>query len=132
MSTDTLAMPRMLFLGDLQVGQRFESTTYMLNEARITRFAEEWHTAAITMRLIISGCRSAATSSVQVPRSKWPRATRPGDLLHAEMEIAEIRGSKSRPDWGTVKLHVTTRNQDGDAVQILDLAIVVAKWEAAA
>lgn len=54
-----------------------------------------------------------------------PRATRPDDRLRPEIEIAEIRPSRSRLNRGTVKLHVTTRNHAGDAALILDVAIMV-------
>jgi acyl dehydratase len=68
-----------LFLDDLQVGRRFTSGTYLMEEARIKEFAAEfdpqpfhldesaaeasvfkglaasgWHTAAVTMRLLVT------------------------------------------------------------------------------
>ena len=43
---------------------------------------------------------------------------RPGDELHVESEILEVRPSKSRPDQGLMKVRTTTLNQGGEAVQI--------------
>jgi acyl dehydratase len=49
---------------------------------------------------------------------RWPRPVRPGDELHVESEVLEVRASKSRPDQGLIKVRTTTLNQDGEAVQI--------------
>jgi acyl dehydratase len=77
------------YLDDLHVGQRFASGSHVIDEAQIKRFAAEfdpqpfhldgeaakatlfdglaasgWHTAAVTMRLLVQGgCRSPAASS---------------------------------------------------------------------
>jgi acyl dehydratase len=32
----------------------------------------------------------------------WPRPTRPGDVLHVETEVLEVKPSRSRPDRGMV------------------------------
>ena len=50
---------------------------------------------------------------------RWPRPVRPGDELHLESEILEVRPSKSRPGQGLVKGRTTTFNQHGEPVQIL-------------
>ena len=47
----------------------------------------------------------------------WPRAVRPGDALHVEIEVLETRTSRSRPRQGVVKIRITTLNQQGDPVQ---------------
>ena len=49
---------------------------------------------------------------------RWPQPLRPGDELHVETEILEIKPSKSRPELGFVKIRVTTLNQAGEAVQV--------------
>ena len=49
---------------------------------------------------------------------RWPRPVRPGDELHIEAEVLEVRPSKSRPDQGMVKLRTTTFNQNNEPVQI--------------
>jgi acyl dehydratase len=43
---------------------------------------------------------------------------RPGDELHLESEVLEVRPSKSRPDQGVIKVRTTTMNQNGEPVQI--------------
>jgi acyl dehydratase len=55
----------------------------------------------------------------------WPRPVRPGDLLQVESEIIAVRGSQSRPDRGMGKIRSTTRNQQGEPVQILQINVVL-------
>jgi acyl dehydratase len=49
---------------------------------------------------------------------RWPLPVRPGDELHVESEILEVRPLKSRTDRGVVKVKTTTLNQRGEAVQV--------------
>ncbi len=44
---------------------------------------------------------------------RWPRPTRPGDRLSAEIEVLEITPSRSKPDRGMVRVLITTSNQQG-------------------
>jgi acyl dehydratase len=48
---------------------------------------------------------------------RWPKAVRPGDELHLESEILEVRASKSRPNQGFIKIRTTTFNQNDEPVQ---------------
>ena len=50
---------------------------------------------------------------------------RPGDELHLECEVMEVRPSKSRPEQGLVKLRTTTLNQDGEAVLVYVVNMLV-------
>jgi hypothetical protein len=50
---------------------------------------------------------------------------RPGDELRIECEVIEVRPSKSRPEQGLIKLRTTTLNQDGEAVLVHVLNLVV-------
>ena len=49
---------------------------------------------------------------------RWPAPVRPGDELRVDIEVLEVRPSKSRPDIGVVKIRTTTLNQKGEAVQV--------------
>jgi len=49
---------------------------------------------------------------------RWPRPVRPGDELYLESEILEIRPSKSRPEQVLIKVRTTTKNQNGEPVQV--------------
>jgi acyl dehydratase len=49
---------------------------------------------------------------------RWPRPVRPGDELNIESEVLEVRPSKSRPDFGLIKVRMTTLNQNREAVLV--------------
>ena len=142
-----------LYLDDLQVGQRFTSGTYLIDEARIKEFAAEfdpqpfhldesaaeagvfkglaasgWHTAAVSMRLLVTGGLPLANGIVGLGGEiAWPRPTRPGDILRVESEIVGITPSRSKPDQGIVTVRGTTLNQHGEAVYILTAKLLVPK-----
>ena len=139
-----------LYLDDLQVGQRFTSVTYTIDASRIREFAAEfdpqpfhldetaaeasvfrglsasgWHTAAITMRLLVGSVPLAGGLVGAGGEISWPQATRPGETLHVESEIIDIRPSRSKPDRGIVTLRGTTFNQNGEPVYRLTAKLVV-------
>jgi acyl dehydratase len=104
----------------------FDPQPFHLDEAvaRDTIFgglaASGWHTAAITMRLLVDSDFRPAGGLIGagVDELRWPRPVRPGDELRVESEVLEVRPSKSRPDVGLVKVRTTTLNQNGEAVQV--------------
>jgi acyl dehydratase len=89
--------------------------------------ASGWHTAAITMRLNVESGPPLAGGIVGAGGElSWPATpTRPGDVLHVESEVAEIKPSRSRTDRGTIVLLSRTMNQRGEIVQILKARLVV-------
>lgn len=82
--------------------------------------ASGWHTAAVTMKLLVEGELRPAGGIVGLgfEELRWPRPVRPGDELSVQSEILEVRPSASRPDQGLIKVRSTTTNQAGEAVQI--------------
>ncbi|HUI16220.1 MAG TPA: MaoC family dehydratase [Alphaproteobacteria bacterium] len=144
------------YLEDFAVGQTFGSGRLRIDKERITSFAREfdpqpfhldeeaaratifrglaasgWHTAALTMRLLVEGELQPAGGIVGAgfDEFRWPRPVRPGDELHLESEVLEVRPSKSRPEQGLIKVRTTTLNQAGEAVQILIANLVVPRRE---
>jgi acyl dehydratase len=148
---------RRFFLEDLKVGQRFSSGSHALDEEQIKAFAAQfdpqpfhldaaaarstlfgglaasgWHTAAITMRLLVDGGAPIAGGVVGAGGEiSWPRPTRPGDVLTVESELVELVPSRSKPDRGMATLRSETRNQRGEIVQVLVAKIVVPRRAAA-
>lgn len=140
-----------LYLDDLRVGQRFTSASHVITEAEIKTFAAQfdpqpfhldneaakatmfgglaasgWHTAAITMRLLVqSGLPIAGGIIGSGGEVNWPKPTRPGDTLTVVSEIEEVSPSRSRPDRGTIRVRSETRNQNGEVVQTLRPRLVV-------
>jgi acyl dehydratase len=82
--------------------------------------ASGWHTAALTMRLLVESDLKPAGGIVGAgfDELRWPLPVRPGDELRVESEILEVRPLKSRADMGIVKMRTTTLNQRGEAVQV--------------
>src|SRR4051795_2174666 len=76
--------------------------------------------AAMTMRLLVESELQPAGGIVGAgfDEFRWPAPVRPGDELRVEIEVLEVRPSKSRPDIGVVKIRTTTLNQQGEAVQV--------------
>ena len=140
-----------LYLEELRVGQRFTSGAHRLDAAQIKAFARQfdpqpfhldeelaqgtlfaglaasgWHTAAITMRLLVDGGAPISGGVIGAGGEiAWPRATRPDDVLTVESEVLAVAPSRSRSDRGMVTLRSTTVNQHGEAVQILTAKLVV-------
>jgi acyl dehydratase len=144
-----------LVFDDLRVGQRFVSGTHHVDEAQIRAFAKEydpqpfhldaeaakatlfegpvasgWHTAAVTMRLLVgSGLPIAGGILGRGAEIAWPAPVRPGTVLRVESEILELRPSRSRPDRGLVKVRSETRDELGEVVQVLVATLVVPRRE---
>src|ERR671924_55244 len=121
----------MNYLEDFAEGQRYGSGRLTVDKERIRCFAAEfdpqpfhldeeaarrsifgglaasgWHTAALTMRLLVESEFKPAGGIVGAgfDEFRWPRPVRPGDELHVESEVVKVR--------------TTTLNQNGEAVQV--------------
>src|ERR1700716_1190316 len=126
------------YLEDFAVGQTFGSGRLRVEKERIKTFAAEfdpqpfhlddaaarasifrglaasgWHTAAMTMRLLVASELQPAGGIVGAgfDEFRWPTPVRPGDELRVQSEVLEVRPSKSRPDLGIIKVRTTTLNQ---------------------
>ncbi|EJL84082.1 hypothetical protein PMI15_02325, partial [Polaromonas sp. CF318] len=85
-----------------------------------------WHTAAITMRLLVGEGLPLAGGIIGAGGEiSWPKPTRPGDVLHVETEVISVTPSRSRPDRGMVVVRSETRNQHGDVLQQSTYKLVV-------
>ena len=56
---------------------------------------------------------------------RWPRPVRPGDELHIESEVLEVRPSRSRSNQGVIKVRTTTLNQNDETVQVQIANLIV-------
>ncbi|XID76033.1 MaoC family dehydratase [Alkanindiges sp. WGS2144] len=142
----------MLYLDDLNIGDRFSSPGYTLEKEKLLDFASEydpqpfhlddelakntlfnglaasgWQTASITMKLWLQTLKVANGLIGIEGHLKWPTPTRPGDTLHVEAEIVDIKVSKSKPNMGIVTYHSLTKNQHDQVVQDTTCKIVVFK-----
>ncbi|WP_461481817.1 MaoC family dehydratase [Porticoccus sp.] len=133
------------YLEDFAVGQQFSSGRARIDTERVKSFAAEfdpqpfhldegagshsifgglaasgWHTAAITMKLLVDSDFKPAWGIVGAgfDELRWPRPVRPGDELRVESEVLETRVSKSSPELGVLKVKSTTLNQHNEPVQV--------------
>lgn len=139
-----------LYLDDLFVGQRFTSRAHELDAAQIVAFARQfdpqafhlddeaardtmfgglaasgWHTAAITMRLLVGDGAPFAGGIIGAGAEvAWPGPTRPGDVLRVVSEVVEITPSRSKPR-GIVTLCSETLNQHREIRQSMTSKLVV-------
>jgi 3-hydroxybutyryl-CoA dehydratase len=131
-----------LVLDDLVVGATFRSRRRTVTEADITSFsaitgdysplhadevyiaeetdlrdriAQGWLIVAIQSGLPSEIDRWSILAYVAMDR-RFTAPVYPGDTLHAEYVIEEIRPSESKPDRGIVRLACRVVNQDGVAV----------------
>jgi acyl dehydratase len=140
-----------LHLEDLHVGQQFTSGSYLMEKDRIKEFAAEfdpqpfhldesaagesifrglaasgWHTAAVTMRLLVSDGLPLANGIIGLGGEiAWPRPTRPGDTLRVESEIVDISPSRSKPNQAIVTVRSTTFNQNREPVYLFTAKVLV-------
>jgi acyl dehydratase len=140
-----------LYFDDLSIGQRFTSGTLTVTADEIKGYAAKydpqpfhldeaaadktlfgglaasgWHTAAMTMRMLVDGGVPLAGGIIGAGGEiAWPKPTRPDDVLHVESEVVEITPSRSRPDRGMVAMRSETKNQNGEAVQVMTMKLVV-------
>jgi acyl dehydratase len=142
------------YLEDFAVGQVFNTGRLRVDKEQIFAFARQfdpqpfhvdeeaarrspfqglaasgWHTAALTMRLLVDGELKPAGGILGVgfDELSWPRAVRPGDELRAKSEIVEVRPSKSRPDRGMIRVRTTTLNQSDETVMTFTGNLLVPK-----
>lgn len=142
----------LLYLEDLAPGMKFVSETFEMAEDRIKAFAREfdpqpfhldeaaaaasvfrglaasgWHTASVSMRLLVESVPVAGGLIGLGGELAWPIPTRPGDVLQVECEVLEITPSRSKPNQAIVKIRNTTRNQNGETVYVFTVKILAFK-----
>ena len=98
-----------------------------------TLVASGWHTASLTMRLMLQSSMSGISGRALGMRMNdltWANPVKPGDELYAESEVLEVRPSKSKPDRGIVVMRTVTRNQHGQSVQEMTGTLMVMRSDA--
>ncbi|HYY14848.1 MAG TPA: MaoC family dehydratase [Chthoniobacterales bacterium] len=138
-----MSAPQERYYDDLKIGERFESEPLSVKEKELIEFAHKfdpqmfhlnrktaertifkgliasgWHTAAMTMRLFVRTLNFAEGAiGLGVDELRWPNTVRPGDVLRVETEIVDLRLSRSKPNYGIVRLRNVTTNQRDEIVQ---------------
>ena len=144
-------MSKVLYLEDLRPGLHLMNGPVQVTAADIKRFAAEfdpqpfhldeqagadsffkglaasgWHTAAITMRLMVTGGMPLAAGYIGAGGEvSWTKPVYAGDALTVRVEVREVKPSGSRPDRGFALLRCETRNQHEEIVQVLQARVMV-------
>jgi acyl dehydratase len=140
------------YLEEFAPGQKFGSGQLKVDRERIKSFAAEfdpqpfhlseeaaresvfkglaasgWHTAAMTMRLLVESELKPVGGIVGVgfDEFRWPSPVRPDDTLHLEIEVLEVRPSRSRSEQGVINVKTTTLNQRNEPVQVAVGSLIV-------
>ncbi len=141
-----------VYLDDLVIGAEFKSSEHTLDQEQIIKFAKEfdpqpfhidedaaqdtffkgiaasgWHTAAITMKLMVESLPFQTGIIGLGGEISWPRPTRPGETLRAVSKVLEIVPSRSKPDRGIVTVECLTLNQNDELCQRFVTKLVVLK-----
>jgi acyl dehydratase len=141
-----------LYMEDMNIGQKFTSPAITVSAEDIVAFAEQfdpqpfhldpvaaedtlfkghaasgWHTAAVTMRLMLLAAPNIKGGMIGrgIDKLNWPRPVRPGDSLSVEIELLEMRVSNSNPKRGIARTKIVTRNQKGEPVQDMECVMFV-------
>jgi len=136
-------MTDLLYYDDLEIGKVYGSDEIEVSLSEIIDFASRydpqpfhtdaeaaagsvfgrlvasgWHTAALTMRLRVTGELRLAGGWVGmgIEKLQWPNPVLPGDVLRATTRVLEKRPSKSNPLRGVIRVETQTRNQRGEVV----------------
>ncbi|ROO33654.1 MaoC family dehydratase [Salinisphaera orenii] len=118
--------------------ERYDPQPFHLSDAGAadtyfeTLAASGWHTAALTMKLLMTG-RDEPLASLGSPGFddlRWHRPVHVGDRLSVRCTVTDKRVSKSRPEMGLVHFAVETRNQDEVTVMSYRTVSMLARREA--
>jgi acyl dehydratase len=84
--------------------------------------ASGWHTASMTMRMIVNNMKvneQAGLGSPGIDELRWLTPVYPGDTLRVESELLSKRQSASKPEMGSFQGRTTVYNQHDEAVMTL-------------
>jgi acyl dehydratase len=132
-----------LYFDDFNIGDRYEGGSHTVTREEILAFAKAWdpqpfhlddkaakkspfgtlvasgwHTAAISMKLVVESGVLKATGvlGVGVDELRWPKPVYPGDTLRLTVEVVEKRLPKPDAERGILRPRLTLHNQHGEVV----------------
>ena len=106
----------------LEFARKYDPQAFHLSDeaAAKTHFgriaASGWHTAAMTMRVIVDELSRQPQSSLGSPgvdELRWLKPVYPGDRLTVHGSIIDKTPSRSKPELGTIRTNTSVTNQDG-------------------
>ena len=143
----------MIYFEDLQLDVEREFGTYDVTREEVLEFARKydpqpfhlsdeaaaqthfgrlaasgWHTAAMTMAVIVRKVmeeKQAGLGSPGIDELRWKKPVYPGDTLHVFGKILEKTPSRSRPEMGSFRTQNTVKNQNGDVVMTFQSIVLI-------
>ena len=134
----------MIYFEDMQVGDRASFGSYPVTRDEVLEFAQKyapqpfhlsdeaaaqthfgrlaasgWHTAAMTMAMLVEQMKLRPTASLGaagIDELRWIRPVFPGDTLRCETELLEKRESEKRPEIGRTRSRMLVFNQHDEPV----------------
>ena len=131
----------MLYFEDLEIGVEREFGSYDVTREEVLEFARKydpqpfhlsdeaaaethfgliaasgWHTAAMTMGIIVRSMAKepqAGLGSPGIDELRWLRPVYPGDTITVRGTIVDKTPSRSKPDIGSIRTATSVTNQDG-------------------
>lgn len=152
MSSEIPKLENYITIEDLSVGQKFTAGPAQITAQSIIAFGKEfdpqdfhtdpikakdtvfgelvasgWHTASLTMRMIVDAMPKMKGGMVgrAVEKMNWPRVVRPGDVLSLEVEIIDLRSSDKTPERGLMRTRNIVTNQKGETVLEMEAVVFV-------
>lgn len=114
----------------IEFAERFDPQTFHLNSeaAEGTFFrglaAIRWHTAAVTMPLLVQSFPLANGMIGAGAEISWSKPTRPGDVLQVTSRIVSINQSKTKPNQAIVVVESVTSSRRDEALQTLTTKVL--------
>jgi acyl dehydratase len=134
----------MMYWEDMHVGEAAELGTYAVTREEVLEFARKydpqpfhlsdeaaakthfgriaasgWHTAAMTMAVIVRQVmttKQAGLGSPGIDTLRWLKPVYPGDTISVASRVVEVTPSRSKPTIGSVRSEIVVSNQDGEPV----------------
>jgi acyl dehydratase len=118
----------------LEFARKYDPQPFHLSDeaAAKTHFgrlaASGWHTAAMTMAVIVQSMGAepqASLGSPGVDELRWLKPVYPGDRLTMRGTVLEKTPSRSKPDLGSFRSQTVVTNQDGvDVMRFISIVLI--------
>ena len=118
----------------LEFARKYDPQPFHLSDeaAAKTHFgrlaASGWHTAAMTMAVIVRAMGDqpqASLGSPGVDDLRWLKPVYPGDRLTMRGTVIDKTPSRSKPDLGSFRTQTTVANQDGvDVMRYTSIVLI--------
>jgi len=135
-----------MYLEDLPIGTRWSAGNFTMTAEEVVDFASRydpqpmhidpqaaasgrfggliasgWHTAALAMGTLVRAriFGDTAILGLGADQIQWPAPVRPGDVMHVDVEVVGNTPSKSKPDFGVVKIRTIAQNQRDEVVLVM-------------